>query len=420
MFDLDKWQEIWQTISRNKVRSIFTAFGVFWGILMLTILLGAGNGLENGMMGSIKGFATNSCFFFTKPTTIPYHGFKKNRSWDMHNSDIKVILGNCKDIKYLAPMLFGGGGGENNTVHGDKAGTFRVRGCYPDYAKVEEQEIIWGRYINDVDVQEVRKVCFIGKNVYEKLFKPNENPLGQVIRSNGIYYSVIGVGSGMSQVQIGGRSDDMVILPFSTMQRAYNQGDIIHFMAATAKDGHDAKLLEAEIKNILKTQNNIAPNDEVAVGSFNIGEQFKMFSYLFLGIKILIWIVGIGTLMAGAIGVSNIMLVSVRERTKEIGIRRALGAKPFDIISQIMNESLVLTTIAGFMGLSMGVGILSLFDNIINAMPDDSNIFIKNIIIHFDVALTASFILIVMGLLAGLLPAQRAMKIKAIEALSEE
>jgi len=420
MFDLDKWQEIWQTIARNKVRSIFTAFGVFWGILMLTILLGAGNGLENGMMDSIKGFATNSCFFYTEATTVPYHGFKKGRNWNMHNSDIKVILGNCKDIKYLAPMLFGGGGGENNTVRGDKAGTFRVRGCYPDYAKVEEQEIIWGRYINDVDVKDVRKVCFIGKNVYEKLFTKGENPLGQVIRSNGIYYSVIGVGSGMSQVQIGGRSDDMVILPFSTMQRAYNQGDIIHFMAATAKDGHDAKLLEAEIKNILKTQNNIAPDDERAVGSFNIGEQFKMFSYLFLGIKILIWIVGIGTLLAGAIGVSNIMLVSVRERTKEIGIRRALGAKPFDIISQIMNESLVLTTIAGFMGLSLGVGILSLFDNIINNMPEGSNIFIKNIIINFNVALSASFILILMGLLAGLLPAQRAMKIKAIEALSEE
>jgi len=420
MFDLDKWQEIWQTIARNKVRSIFTAFGVFWGILMLTILLGAGNGLENGMMDSIKGFATNSCFFYTEATTVPYHGFKKGRTWDMHNSDIKVILGNCKDIKYLAPMLFGKGGGENNTVHGDNAGTFRVRGCYPDYAKVEEQEIIWGRYINDVDVKDVRKVCFIGKNVYEKLFTKGENPLGQVIRSNGIYYSVIGVGAGMSQVQIGGRSDDMVILPFSTMQRAYNQGDIIHFMAATAKDGYDAKLLEAEITNILKTQNNIAPEDKVAVGSFNIGEQFKMFSYLFLGIKILIWIVGIGTLLAGAIGVSNIMLVSVRERTKEIGIRRALGAKPFDIISQIMNESLVLTSIAGFMGLSLGVGILSVFDNIINNVPEGHNIFIKNIIINFDVALSASFILIMMGLLAGMLPAQRAMKIKAIEALSEE
>jgi len=420
MFDIDKWQEIWLTISRNKTRSIFTAFGVFWGILMLTILLGAGNGLQNGMMDGIKGFATNSCFFYTDQTAVAYKGFKKGRSWDMHNSDIKVILANVKDIKYLAPMLFGGGSSENNTVRGDKAGTFRARGCYPDYANVEAQEILYGRYINDIDVEEVRKVCFIGKNVYEKLFQKGENPVGQVIRSNGIYYTVIGVGAGMSQVQIGGKSDDMVILPFSTMQRAYNYGDVIHFMAATAKDGYDAKIMQEEIKNILKSQNNIAPEDDRAVGSFNIAEQFKMFSYMFLGIKILIWIVGIGTLLAGAIGVSNIMLVSVRERTKEIGIRRALGAKPRNIISQIMNESLVLTAVAGFIGLSIGVGILSIADNLINNLPEGNNVFIKNIIIHFDVALLASFILILIGLIAGMLPAWRAMQIKPIEALSEE
>jgi putative ABC transport system permease protein len=419
MFDLDKWQEIWLTITRNKTRSIFTAFGVFWGILMLTILLGTGNGLENGMMDGIKGFATNSCFFYTDQTSVAYKGFRKGRRWDMHNSDIKVILSNVEDIQYLAPMLFGGRS-ENNTVRGDKAGTFNVRGCYPDYANIEAQDIIYGRYINTVDVEEVRKVCFIGKNVYEKLFLPGENPVGQVIRSNGIYYKVIGVGSGMSQVQIGGRSDDMVVLPFSTMQRAYNQGDIIHFMAATAKEGRDVGLMEQEIKTILKSQNNIAPEDDRACGSFNISKQFKMFSYMFLGIRILIWIVGIGTLLAGAIGVSNIMLVSVRERTKEIGIRRALGARPRNIIAQILNESLVLTAIAGFIGLSLGVGILSLFDNIINNMPPGSDIFIKNIVIRFDVALTASFILIAMGLMAGMLPAMRAMQIKPIVALGEE
>ncbi|MCE5174691.1 MAG: ABC transporter permease [Bacteroidales bacterium] len=419
MFDLDKWQEIWMTITRNKTRSIFTAFGVFWGILMLTILLGTGNGLENGMMSNIEGFATNSCFFYTDKTSVNYKGFKKGREWNMHNSDIKVILANVPEIKYLAPMLFGGSS-ENNTVRGDVAGTFSVRGCYPDYAHVEEQKILFGRYINEVDIQEKRKVCYIGKTIYEALFKPGENPIGQVIRSNGIYYTVIGVGTGLTNIQIGGRSDEMVVLPFTTMQSAYNQGDIVHFMAAVAKDNVDASYIEEEIKTILKTQNEIAPNDERAVGSFNISETFKMFSYLFLGIRILIWIVGLGTLLAGAIGVSNIMLVSVRERTKEIGIRRALGAKPKDIILQILNESLVLTAIAGFIGLSLGVGILAFFDNIINNLPPESGVFIKNIMIKFDVAILASVVLIVVGLLAGLLPAWRAMQIKPIEALSEE
>lgn len=419
MFDLDKWQEIWLTITRNKLRSTMTAFGVFWGILMLTILLGAGAGLENGMMSNIEGFATNSCFIYAEQTSVNYKGFKKGRSWNIHNSDIQVIRENVPEIKYLAPMLFGGSS-ENNTVRGEKAGTFNTRGCYPDYAKIEEQKCLYGRYINDVDIEENRKVCYIGKSVYEALFDPGENPLGKVIKSNGIYYRVIGVGTGLTNVQIGGRSDEMVVLPFTTMQRAYNQGDVVHFMAATAKDEIDASFIETEIKSILKSRNNISPDDKTAVGGFNIAEQFKMFSYMFLGIKILIWIVGTGTLLAGAIGVSNIMLVSVRERTKEIGIRRALGARPRDIIGQIINESLVLTSIAGFAGLSLGVGFLSFFDNIINNMPAESGVFIKNIVIRFDIALSASFILVTLGLLAGLLPANRAMKIKPIEALSEE
>jgi len=419
MFDIDKWQEIWITITRNKTRSIFTAFGVFWGILMLTILLDTGNGLENGMKSEIEGLATNSCFFFAERTTLPYKGFKKGREWNMKNSDIKVILANIPEIKYLAPMLFGNRS-DNNTVRGDMAGTFNVRGCYPDYAHVEEQKILYGRYINDVDIQDRRKVCFIGKNVYNELFKPGEIPIGQVIRSNGIYYTVIGVGSGLTNIQIGGRSDDMVVLPFSTMQSAYNQGDIIHFMAAVAQDNVDASYIEKEIKTILRSRNNISPDDERAVGSFNISEMFKMFNYLFLGIRILIWIVSLGTLLAGAIGVSNIMLVSVNERTKEIGIRRALGAKPKDIIIQIINESLVLTAIASFVGLSLGVGILAFFDNLINNMPPGNGIFLRNIMIKFDVAILASVVIIVVGMLAGLLPAWRAMQIKPIEALSEE
>jgi putative ABC transport system permease protein len=419
MFDLDKWQEIWQTITRNKTRSIFTAFGVFWGILMLTILLGTGNGLENGMMSNLEGFATNSCFFYAGRTSENYKSFKKGREWNMHSEDLKVLLANIPEIQYLSPMVFGSSS-ENNTVRGDKSGTFRVRGCYPDYTHIEEQKVIYGRYINDIDIQDNRKVCFIGKNIYDALFKPGEYPVGQIIRSNGIYYKIIGVGSGVSNVQIGGNSDDMVTLPFTTMQKTYNHGDVIDFMAATAKPGFEASYIEEQIKTILKTRNNISPTDESAVGSFNISEQFKIFSNLFLGIRILIWIVGLGTLFAGAVGVSNIMLVSVRERTKEIGLKRAIGAKPKDIIIQILEESLVLTVIAGFIGLSLGVGILAIFNNIIDNLPPGNDIFLKNIMIKFDVALLASFVLIIIGLLAGLLPAWRAMQIKPIEALNEE
>jgi len=419
MFDIDKWQEIWHTITRNKTRSFFTAFGVFWGILMLTLLLGAGNGLEMGMKKQIRGLATNSCFFFANQTSKPYKGFKKGRSWSMRNADIEAIQNGVSSVKHISPMIFGGGG-TDNLVRGDKTGSFSVRGCFPNYINIEEQNILYGRYINDVDITDVRKVCYIGKNVYEKLFEKGENPIGKIIRCNSIYYTVIGVGTGLSDIQIGGRSEDMVVLPITTMQRAYNRGDVFDFLAATAKDGYDVSLMEEEIKTIVRSQNSIAPDDDRALDSFNISKQFQIFNNLFLAIRILIWIVGVGTLLAGAIGVSNIMLVSVRERTKEIGVRRALGAKPRNIISQIMNESLVLTAMAGFIGLSVGVGILALIEFLINHSKVEEEIFISQIVIRFDVALSASFILIFMGLLAGMLPAWRAMQIKPIEALSEE
>jgi putative ABC transport system permease protein len=271
-----------------------------------------------------------------------------------------------------------------------------------------------------MDIRENRKVCFIGQKVYETLFTPGENPVGQIIRFNSIYYRVIGVGTGLSNVQIGGRTDEMVVLPFTTLQIAYNQGDNVHFLAATAVDEVDAGYIEQAIKTLLKKRHHIAPSDDQAVGGFNISEQFNMFKYLFLGIRILIWIVGIGTLLAGAIGVSNIMLVSVKERTKEIGIRRAIGAKPKDIILQIMEESLVLTAAAGFIGLSTGVGILAFFDHLIQNLPPENGLFLRDIMIRLDIATAASLILIGMGLLAGLLPAWRAMQIKPIEALAEE
>ena len=415
LFDLDRWQEIWHTITHNKMRSFLTAFGVGWGMFMLVVMVGSGVALQRGITKGIEGFATNSCFIWEEQTSEPYKGFKKGRSWYMENSDIPVIINKVPELQYLAPVLFGGNSG-NNVFRKDKAGSFSVKGNYPEYNLIDESKMVYGRFINDVDISEKRKVCVIGERVYEVLFPEKDNPLGKSIKVNGIYFQVIGVARHTSDINIGGNPQETVVLPFSTMQQVYNMGNRVHFFAATAKPGIPVKVIEDKIHDILKAQHNIAPNDEKAVGGFNIEEEFKMFMYLSIGIASLIWIVGLGTMLAGAIGVSNIMLVTVKERTKEIGIRRALGATPRNIISQILTESIVLTCLAGVTGLMIGVGLLAL----IGKLLENGDQFFKDPQISFTVAMGAFLILIVIGTLAGFLPANRAMNVKPIEAIREE
>ncbi len=415
MFDLDRWQEIWITITHNKSRSVLTAFGVFWGMLMLVLMVGAGNALEQGMTSQIEGFATNSCFFESNPTTVPYKGFRKGRRWNLTNSDIPVIREKVKELQYLSPVLFSGGN-DKNVVRGEKNGSYLVKGCYPEYDLIERSKMIYGRYMNDIDIAEKRKVCVIGERIYEVLFQKGEDPTGKQIRVNGIYFQVIGVARSTSGVSIGGQTAETVVLPFSTMQQAFNQGNIIHFLAATAKEGVAVRVIQDKILEVLKQQHQIAPEDKEAVFNMNIEEQFKMFNYLGIGIAALIWIVGLGTIFAGAIGVSNIMLVTVRERTKEIGIRRALGATPSDIIGQILSESIVLTFLAGITGIVVGVGLLRA-TGIILSQGDQ---FFKDPQISFGMAVVSLLILLVIGTFAGYIPAQRAMMIKPVEAISEE
>lgn len=415
MFDLDKWQEIWITITHNKSRSVLTAFGVFWGMLMLVLMVGAGNALSEGISSQIEGFATNSCFFATERTTLPYKGFRKGRRWDMTNSDLPVIREKVKELQYISPVLFAGGN-DKNVVRGEKNGSYLVKGCYPEYDLIEKSKMLYGRYVNDIDIAEKRKVCVIGERIYEVLFQKGEDPTGKQIRVNGIYFQVIGVARSTSGVSIGGQTAETVVLPFSTMQQAFNQGNIIHFLAATAKDGVPVKVVQDKISEVLKQQHQIAPDDKEALFTMNIEEQFKMFNYLGIGIAALIWIVGLGTLFAGAIGVSNIMLVTVRERTREIGIRRALGATPRDIIGQILSESIVLTLLAGLTGIVVGVGLLRA-TGIVLSQGDQ---FFKDPQISFGMAVGSLFILLVIGTFAGYLPAQRAMTIKPVEAIAEE
>ena len=418
MFDLDKWQEIWNTITANKMRSVMTGFGVFWGIFMLVILIGVGNAFQGGMEQNIKGFATNSGFFFTNVTSEPYKGFRKGRWWNMNNRDLEIIKQKATALEYISPMLFGESSSKN-VVMGRKSTSAQVMGVYPDQFKIQTQTVIKGRLFNDLDIRNVGKVALIGKTVAENLFDSGQDPIGAYIRVNGIYFQVVGVIRPNSKAQIGGDAETSVYLPFSTMQKAFNQGDVIHFMGATAKEGMSVSTLEDQIKTILKTNHSIAPNDENAVRSFNIEKEFKTFANLFLGIRTLRWIVGLGSLLSGIIGVSNIMLVTVRERTREIGVRRALGAKPVTIVSQIVSESFILTFIAGFGGLFFGVIILELISIGMRGGASEDMFFIPPFI-SFGTALVSMSILIASGLFAGLMPALRALSIKAIDAIREE
>jgi ABC-type antimicrobial peptide transport system, permease component len=418
MFDADRWLEIWVTITRNKMRSVLTCFGVFWGILMLIILLGSGSGMKNGMYSGLDGFAMNSVFIYTDRTSEPYKGFNKGRYWNMRNRDVDAIVRNVDGVEYISPIIWGARS-DKNVVYGQASGTYTVRGLYPEYFNIDRPVIIYGRVINEIDQEQRRKVCVIGDEVNRVLFN-GEDPCGKYIRANGLYYQVVGVVGGRSSINIGGRTEESVFLPFYTMQQTLNQGDILHFLALSVKPGYSVERVIDESSDIMKAQNGISPIDPQAVGYVNLSKQFETFNMLFLGIDILVWIVGMGTLLAGVIGVSNIMMVTVRERTREIGVRRALGAKPWNIISQIMSESLVLTALAGLMGLSLGVFILDVVDRIISAQGDSGRTFFLNPGVSIDVAIAATIVLLVSGLLAGLIPAWRAMQIKAIDAIRDE
>ncbi|HCC50902.1 MAG TPA: ABC transporter ATP-binding protein [Porphyromonadaceae bacterium] len=418
MFDADRWIEIWVTITRNKTRSLLTCFGVFWGILMLVILLGSGTGLKNAMFKNVDGFATNSLFFFADRTSEPYRGFNKGRYWNMRNRDVEAIQKEIKGIDAISPVIWGNRS-DKNIVYGQVSGTYNVKGVYPAYFRIERQDLHFGRLLNEIDMQERRKVCLIGSRICEELFK-NQDPCGKYVRVNGLYYQVVGVVKQIaSGVNIGGRAESSVFLPFSTMQQTLNQGDILHFLCVSALPGYSIPQMIDEIEGLLKSQNEISPTDPQAIGVLNIAAQFSMFESLFSGIDILVWLVGLGTLLAGIIGISNIMMVTVKERTREIGVRRAIGAKPWNIISQIMSESLVLTALAGLLGLSGGVFLLDVVDRLLAAQPPDK-ITILNPGVNISTAVSATVILLICGLLAGLIPAWRAMQIKAIDAIRDE
>ena len=421
MFDLDLWKEIISALKKNRMRSFMTAFGVFWGIFMLIIMSGAGKALENGVMDNIKAFASNSAFFWTEPTSKPYKGFQRGRRWQYKNSDIQYIRANISDVEYLSPRLFGGRSNRgNNTIRGKKTGAFNIYGDYPDFYKIDPWTPIKGRLINEIDILQNRKVCIIGERVEEVMFEKDEDPIGEYLKVNGVYFQVVGVVHPETNINIGsGRKKESIMIPFSTMQKTYNHGDVVHFFSVTSKPGVPVSKIEKRLTELLKKRHSIAPDDLQAIGSFNIEVEWKKYMGLFTGIQILTWIVGIGTLLAGVIGVSNIMLVIIKERTQEIGIQRAIGATPGNVIKHIVAESVFLTVLAGYIGLALGVGLLELANMALQSVPEDE-VFLSRPEISFTMAVAALAVLVVAGIFAGLMPAKRAVSIKPIDAIRDE
>ena len=395
--DIDTCEEILITITRNKTRSLLTAFGVFWGIFMLVALIGGGQGLEYMLKKNFEGFATNSGFLASQRTGEAYKGFRKGRWWNLESTDIERLRSQVKEVEVITPSVARWG---SKAVYEDKKYDCSVKGLYPDYLHIESQEMAYGRFINEVDIREARKVCVIGKRIYESLFKPGENPCGKYVRVDGIYYQVIGMSSSEGDMNIQGRASEAVTLPFTTMQQAYNLGGQIDVVCFTAKQGVKVSELQPKMEQIIKAAHYIAPNDKQAVMYLNAEAMFSMVDNLFNGINILVWMVGLGTLLAGAIGVSNIMMVTVKERTTEIGIRRAIGARPKDILQQILSESMVLTTIAGMFGISFAVMILQVADMLASSNGGDSHFQVS-----FGLAVGTCALLAALGMLAGLAPA---------------
>lgn len=418
MFGIDEWQEIISALKKNKLRTFLTAFGVFWGIFMLVVMLGAGNGLGNGVMQGFGDFATNSTFMWSDRTTIPFKGYPRGRYFSFNNGDTKALKESIPEIQIITPRLNAGDfHSTDNVVRGIKTGAFGIYGDYPEIALIDPIRINKGRFLNRLDVLLKRKVVVIGKRVYEVLFNVGEDPIGKYIRINGVYFAVIGVFEPKNKnVNFGGDKEQTIFMPFSTMQQTYNYGDVVGWYSMTSRADVPVEVMEKKAKSLLKKRHDVSPDDEGGVGSFNLQKEYKKMTGLFLGINILIWIVGIGTLIAGVIGVSNIMLVIVKERTKETGIRRALGATPRQIISQIILEAVFLTSLAGYLGLVAGVGLLELVSSLLSKSGGSDTMFL-NPQVDFGIAIIALFILIICGLFAGLIPARKAVSVKPVEAI---
>ena len=414
--DIDTYREIIDTLTRNKSRSFLTGFGVFWGVFMLVALIGGGSGLKEMLEKNFEGFAQNTVIVWSQQTSKAYKGFRKGRWWSMEYKDITRLNQRVPELDVVAPVLFAPWGKSNTAYYKDQKTTPRIQGCTPEYAKVIEPKLYYGRYINEMDMKEHRKVCVIGKRIYKELFKEGGDPCGKSIRVDSTYYEVIGVDYASNNMNINGRAEQKITLPLTLMQETYNRGKEVDMIVATGRKGVVMSTLTDRIREAVTMAHFVDPTDEQGAMVFNTEVLFQMLDNLFRGVNFLIWLVGLGTLLAGAIGVSNIMMVTVRERTTEIGIRRAIGATPKMILSQIIAESIVLTLVAGMSGILFGVMILQMLE----MGNTEDGIVTAHFQVGFWTAIFAALVVSAMGVLAGLAPAARAMSIKPVDAMRDE
>ena len=414
--DLDSYREILDTLTRNKSRSFLTGFGVFWGVFMLIALIGGGQGLKEILERNFEGFATNTVMIWSQQTTKPYKGFRKGRWWTMDEKDINRLRQRVPELDVVAPILFTPWGTSNTAYYGEQKTIPRVQGVTPEYAEVVAPKMYYGRFINEMDVLEHRKVCVLGKKIYKDLFKEGGDPCGKSIRVDSTYYEVIGVDYSAAGINFNGRAEEKITLPLTLVQQTYNRGSQVDLIAATGRPGVVMSKLSPRIRETIARAHYVDPTDEQGAMVFNTEVLFQMLDNLFKGVNFLIWLVGLGTLLAGAIGVSNIMMVTVRERTTEIGIRRAIGATPRMILSQIISESIVLTLVAGMSGILFAVLILQMLE----LGNTEDGILTAHFQVGFWTAIVAALMVSLMGVLAGLAPAARAMSIKPVDAMRDE
>ncbi len=407
-FDRDSFKEILDTLLRNKSRTLLTGFGIFWGLFMLLAMLGGGQGLKSLLSANFEGFATNTVILVENYTTKPWKGLKEGRYWRLSYKDVDRLRMMVPELDVVTPVVSNWG---QTALHDKLSISCSVKGVKADYRFIETPKLLYGRYINETDVLQERKVCVIGKRIYETLFPAGGDPCGTFIQAGAVYYRIVGVDVSAGDMSINGRASETISIPLSVAQKIFHRGADLDMICLTGKPGVKMSSLSTRLRSVIAREHLFDPADEQALMQINTEQLFSLVDNLFRGLNFLILLVGLGTLLAGAIGVSNIMMVTVRERTTEIGIRRAIGATPRDILGQIMLESMTLTLVAGMFGIVFSVLALAGAD----ALKPDAGFQIG-----FWTAVGALLLLAVLGVLAGLAPASRAMSVKPVDAMRDE